>query len=64
METTGETVETSDPEVVSAIDNRELRGVVFKKLPGLTTAARVLTRDLEKWRAERPADSASVGPSE
>jgi hypothetical protein len=52
METTGETVETDDPAVVSAIDNKELRGVVFKQLPSLSTMARVLKRDLEKWRAD------------
>jgi len=62
METTGDTVETTDPEVVSAIDNRELRGVVFKHIQTWTTMARVLTRDLEKWRAERAANYGTGAP--
>jgi len=45
-----------DGDVIAAVDARELRGRVGKRLPELATVAYVTVGDLEKWLAERAAN--------
>jgi len=56
-------VTTADLDVIVAVDRRELRGTVTKRLPGLATVARVCVGELEDWRAARAANSSSEGPA-
>jgi len=46
---------TADLEVISAIDNRQLRGATFKDIAPFTTKALVRVADLERWRSKRAA---------
>jgi len=49
-------LESSDPDVISAIDNGELRGRVMKD-GALNTIAVVSLDDLERWKSGRAAVS-------
>jgi hypothetical protein len=54
----------TDGDVIAAIDAKQLRGSVGKRLPGLETVAYVTVADLEKWRAERATVYGSGQPNE